>query len=175
MAGTDVIREPKFFTDDCALIAEMLKSQWSLGPGETPEILYIPEQLAVNARVGYIYVYPMNRSYNISSIDYQNLTVRSTIGIKLSTRFRDKHFLWSGEIIRILLANRRRGPRCLMDYLYLELLGDRQMTDLSGWYSTTFDIRLTTFAKGIRSAGFGDRINNEIADEFDSINGGEGE
>lgn len=163
-----VVPEPEMYCDDAKLIADMLKDQWALGTQDQANITYIPEQIMVNARVGSIFVYPVSRTNRISSVDYQTLQRVSNLSIKVSTRFREDHFDWCNEVYRILLANRRRGQKCMNGWLFLEITGDHQLRDLSGWYSTTIDVRLTTYNKSIQSAGFGDTINTKLADTSSS-------
>ncbi len=152
------------YSDDAKMIAEMLRDQWSLGPQQEANITYIPEQIMVSARVGNIFVYRVSRNNRISTTDYQTLQRQSNLSIKVSTRFRENHFAWCEEVYRILLANRRKGHAEMGGWLFLEITNDRSMVDLSGWYTTTIDIRLTTYAKPIHSAGFGDRINKIVED-----------
>lgn len=50
----DVVEEESFFTDDVKLIADMLKTDWSLGPENSPNVNYEPSAFLTNARVGTI-------------------------------------------------------------------------------------------------------------------------
>lgn len=155
------IAESDLFPDDEKLIADMLKNQWSLEIGDKPNIEYIPESFMMDAgRVGTIYVYSMSASEQVSSTDYATLRRTVALGIRLSTRNREQHFEYGREIRRILAANRRagQGKEKLKGYTYLEVNNIRRATDLNGWYTTTFDIRLITFNLPLRSEGFGPYI-----------------
>lgn len=167
----ETIRENELFPDNARMITNMIKNQWSLGAQNECNITFIPEQYMVNARVGSIFVYPISTTNQISSTDYHTLQRTARLGVKVSTRMRENHYVWCEEVYRILMANRRRGQKCMHGWLFLEVTGERQMTDLSGWYTTTFDIKLTTYAKPIRSAGFGDKVNKMIEDSINSNNG----
>lgn len=160
----DVVQENSFYTDDTKLIAEMIKREWSLGPEYMPNVTYIPEEMAVNSRLGYVYVYRVSRSNRITTVDYRTYGRDSYISIKLSTRLRKDMYAFGDEIYRILLANRRLGQDRMEGYTYLEILSDKETRDLSGWYTTTIDTKLVTYNKAIRSAGFGDTINRQIDD-----------
>ena len=160
----DVVPENSFYTDDAALIVDMLKRDWSLGPDYMPNVTFIPEEMMVNARLGYVFVYRVSRSNRITTVDYRTLGRESYVSIKISTRLRKDMFAFADEIFRILLANRRLGQNRMEGYTYLEIQSDRETKDLSGWYTTTIDIKLVTYNKAIRSAGFGDTINRQIDD-----------
>lgn len=147
--------ETEFFTDDAKLIYDLLNDNWSLNKDMRPTMAYVPEAYMMNAREGSIYVYPISRQNSITSMDYRTMGRTSMVGIKLSARVRERYFEWSQEVYRIMLANRRKGFNDLNGYYYIEVMDDRQATDLTGWYSTTFDIKLTTYVKPIVSAGFG--------------------
>ena len=159
-----VVPENKFYTDDAGLIANMLKEQWSLGPDYMPNVTYIPEEMAVNSRLGMIFVYRLTRQNRITTVDYRTYGRDSYVSIKISTRLRKDMFAFADEVYRILLANRRLGQDRMEGYTYLEIQNDRELRDLSGYYTTTIDVRLVTYNKAIRSAGFGDTINRQIDD-----------
>jgi hypothetical protein len=158
------VREYPFFTDDAAVISNMLRDQWSLGPEQTPNIMYVPETYVVNARVGAIYVYVTSVSNNISSMDYRTIDREARVNIKVSTRFRDTHFLWNDEVYRILLSNRRIGRRHQVGASFLKVNNYHTLQNESGWYTTIFEVVLTYHNMAIRSAGFGDKINRQIED-----------
>ena len=161
----DPVRENVFFTDDAAVIAKMLANEWSLGPENTPNIMYIPETYIVNSRVGSIYVYVAGTPKpRISTTDYRTLDKSVRVNIKLDTRRRDTHFLWGEEIVRIILANRRKGRRNQVGASYLELGSVRPLPNESGWYTTIIEVTLVYHNMAIRSAGFGDKINRQIED-----------
>lgn len=151
--------ETPMYTDDVSLVAQMLKDQWSLGPDQEPNIQFEPEAFMANSmtetgRNGLIYVYQLSRTNRVASTDYRTLERTSHISIRVSNRFRNIHYLWCDEVYRILLANRRLGNADLNGYTFLEINNDQQSNDLSGYYTTTFDIKLTCYASPIRSHGF---------------------
>jgi len=159
------VEEYLFFTDDAAVIAKLLRDEWSLGPENTPNIMYVPETYVVNSRVGSIYVYVAGAPrMKISTTDYRTLDKSVKVNIKLDTRFRETHFKWGQEIMRIILANRRLGRRGQVGANYLELTNYRPLPNESGWYTTVFEVVLTYHNMAIRSAGFGDKINRQIED-----------
>lgn len=149
--------ETPFFTDDVALIYHLLQDNWSLDKDTMPTMAYKPEAYMMGSRVGSVYVYPISRQNTVSSTDYRTIQRTAVIGVKLANRNRERHFEWGQEIYRIVMANRRAAFDNLNGYYYIELTGDRQSTDLSGWYTTTFDLKLTTYVLPIKSAGFGKR------------------
>ena len=69
------------------------------------------------------------------------------------------------EIYRIAMANRRLGQKSLRGYTYFEIINDRIQNDLSGWYTATMDLKLTSYNYPLRSAGFGDRVNRLIEED----------
>lgn len=161
---TDPVKETPLFSDEPAMIAEMLRENWSLGPEDTPTIAYVPEEYMTSARVALIYVYQVSRYNSISTTDYRSLQRTSFIAVRLNTRFRNKLFEFMQEVYRIIMANRRLGQKELGGYTYMEIINDRVQNDLSGWYTATMDVKLTSYAYPIQSAGFGDRINRQIED-----------
>lgn len=161
MFNTNVDETP-LFTDDAGVIGELLKENWSLGPGKEPAISYKPESYMMNARYGAIYIYTISRNTQVSSTDYRTLQITSHVGIKISNSIRENHFEMCEEIKRILMANRRTGKKNLGGYTFLELGSERFSNDLVGWYTTTMDISLKSYNTPLRSAGFGDRINSRI-------------
>ena len=160
----DPVPETNLYSDDVRLIADMIREEWSLGPGNEVNIEYMPESTMGTARVGQVYTYLISRNNRISTTDYRTLERHTRIGIRVSNRFRENHYLWCDEIYRILMANRRCGQKRLNRYTFLEVTGDRMFNDLQGWYTTTIDIELTSYNVPIRSAGFGDEINRRIAE-----------
>lgn len=147
--------EVEYFTDDARLIADLLREQWSLGPGEEPVVSFVPESQMMQARIGAIYVYTLSMPLNISTVDFRTMQKLGYVSMRLSNRDRARHFAWGQEVMRILLAN-RRSPR-LGDngYTFMEVTSVRQTPDLSGWYTATFDVKLTSYHRPIRSDGFG--------------------
>ena len=158
----DNVAETPLFTDDAMTIGNMIADQWSLGPGREPSLSYKPESYRMNARYGAIYIYQISRNSQISTCDYRTLHVTSHIGIKISSATRENHFEICEEVKRILMANRRAGKKRLGGYTFLEMGSERFSNDLIGWYTTTIDIRLTSYNTPLRTAGFGDSINKRI-------------
>lgn len=154
--------EHPFATDDAAMIADLLRRDWALGPGREPSIAHDPSQLVTSARYAAIYVYLLNRSNRISTVDYRTMERTAYIGIRVDASIRDNFMDVCQEVYRILLANRRGGKCRLGGYTYLEITADRQPNDTQGFYSCTIDIKLTSFNTPIYSAGFDEPMNSEI-------------
>ena len=169
----DPVPETPLYTDDVRMINDMFEEQWSLGPGHELNTTFEPSSYMVNARLGQIYVYQTSRNNRISSTDYRTLERRSHISIRVSNPNRDEHYLWCDEVYRILVANRRRGQNRFGGYTYLELHDDHTSNNQIGWYTTTIEIELISFNTPLRSAGFGDRINRQIADRATETTAGE--
>ena len=158
------VSETTMFTDDVGMIGNIIRNQWSLGPGHEVNVAYKPSSYMVNARLGQIYVYLTSRNNKVSSTDYRTLERRSHLSVRVSNPNREEHYLWCDEVYRIILANRRLGQRRFGGYTHMELRDDHTSNDLAGWYTTTIEIELISPATPILSAGFGDRINREIRD-----------
>ena len=56
----------RYYRDVPQMVANWFKTQWSLGPQQTPNVEYIPEKFIMNARVGAIYVYPTYMNEDIA-------------------------------------------------------------------------------------------------------------
>lgn len=166
----DPVEEQPFYYDEPKIIAELLKKEWSLGPQNSPNVEYDPHGFYMSTRTGGIYVYRISGTNRISSIDYQAVHRDSYLGIRVSNPKRENHLRWCQEVYRILLSNRRHHP-ALGDYLFLEVTGERESNDLTSYYVTTFDVKMTRYNKPIRSAGFGDRINKAIDDLANNTTG----
>lgn len=149
-----------FYSDDVRLIAKLIEDEWSMY--EPPVINFEPESFMVNSRIGSIYIYHTSYRFEPSSVSYATMRKTSSIGIRISNRFREHHLDWCNEVMRILLANRRAGASNLNGYTYLTVDKFTPLNTLSGWYTTTVDITLTGYAAPIQSPGFGERINKEI-------------
>lgn len=162
MFEDDPVKEENLFADEPKFIADMLREDWSLGDKKRPNITFKPESTWVDSRLGAIYVYMLDRYNSISSMDYRTLERRTALAIKLSARDRGVFYEFAEEIYRILMANRRLGKRALHGNTFLEVESERFLNDLSGFYTVTFNIRLTTFNKPIKSAGFGATIDKEM-------------
>lgn len=147
--------EALYFSDDAKLFAEMIQEQWSLGPGEEPVVAYVPESYFMQARIGSIYVYKVSMPMSISTVDFRTVQRLGYVSLKLSVRDRERFFEWGQEVMRILLANRRSPVLRDWGYTFYEVTSVKDTPDLSGWYSSTFDIKLTRYNNPIRSHGFG--------------------
>lgn len=152
------VRESPLFTDEPRMIAEMLRDQWSLGPDDIPTIAYVPEEYMTSARIAFIYVYQVSRYNSVSTTDYRALQRTSFLAIRINTRFRNKLFEYMDEVYRIAMANRRLGQDKLGGFTYFEVINDRVQNDLSGWYTATMDIKLTSYNYPVKSPGFGERV-----------------
>lgn len=166
----DPVPETVIYSDDVKIIADLIKSEWSLGPEHTPNVIYEPQSFLAANRVGGIYVYKVSSNNRISAIDYQSLERSTTIGVRVSNPMRHNHLAWCQEVYRILLSNRRHHP-VLGNYLFLEVLGEKESNDLTAYYVTTIDVKLTRYNMPIKSAGFGDRINKAIDDLANNTTG----
>ena len=152
--------EDGLFNEDARFLTELIQSEWSLDMDNIPEsISYEQESFMTNARVGSIYVYEVSVPFGISTTDYATLRRTGHVSIRVSNRFRENHIKWCNEISRILLANRRAGPEILNGYEYLEVTNYRPSNDLSGWYTTTIEVKLTQPHVPVESPGFGSRVN----------------
>ena len=148
------------------IISDIIKGQWSLDIGDEPVVAYRRDAYMMNSRVGAIYVYMISGTQNISTIDYRTTQRVANVSIRLSNPDRDRHLRWMEEIERILMTNRRAGPRVLGGYEFLEITSISPANDLSGYYTTTIDVKLTGFAFRIHSAGFGvDNVGRSIRPE----------
>ena len=67
------------------------------------------------------------------------------------------------------MANRRLGQNRLDGFTYFEVINDRVQNDLSGWYTATMDIKLTSYNDPVKSAGFGKRVNKALEEYTKSI------
>lgn len=159
---TSPVKETVLFTDEPQFIVNLLRENWSLREGDLPTIACIPEEYITSARAGFVYVYQISRYNSVSSTDYSSLQRTSFIAIRLNTRYREKLYEYMDEIYRIIYANRRVGQKGLMGFSYLEVINDRLMNDVSGWYTATMDVKMTSYNYPLRSAGFGDRINRDV-------------
>lgn len=172
-----MIPETELFTDDAALLGELLRREWSLEPGREPSIAWDVQAQLMAGRYGAVFVYMVSRSSDIATVDYRTLERISHLGIKITAPFRANLIEICQEVERILMAHRRAGKDRLGGYTYLEMVSERFMNDLSGIYSCTIDVRMTSHHTPLRTAGMGSPV-NEIVDERichpdDSISGKE--
>lgn len=159
---TQGVPETSFYTDDAKLVADILKDEWGLDMDVPDSITYVPESFMMNARVGSIFVYSVSTPFRIATTDYATLNKTSHVSIRVSNRFRENHFRWCNEVIRIILANRRAGPVILNGYEYMEMTNFRPNQDQSAWYTSTIEVRLVHPHVAIQSAGFGNKVNESI-------------
>lgn len=158
------VEENPLFTDEPAFIVDLLKRSWSLDAEDFPTITCVPEEYMTSARVGFIYVYHISRYNSVSSTNYSTIQRTSFIAIRLNTRFRHKLYAYMDEIYRIIYANRRVGQKKLNGYTFMEVINDRIQNDLSGWYSATMDVKLTSYNYPLRSHGFGQEMRSIAVD-----------
>ena len=145
----------EYFNDDPKFLAEMLDENWNTFPLEKPVITYKPEQWMSSARSAFVYVYQISRYNSVSSTDYRTLQRTSFLAIRLSCPNREAFFTYMDHVYKIVLAHRRIGQRDLHGYTYLEIINDRVMNDLSGWYTGTMDVKMTCYNYPVSSDGFG--------------------
>lgn len=157
---TDPTKESPLFTDEPRMIAEYLRTNWSLGPDDTPTIAYVPEEFMTSARVAFIYVYQVSRYNSLSSTDYRTIQRTSYLAVRLNTRFRHKLYEYMQEVYRILMGIRRMGQKGLGGYTYFEIINDRVQNDQKGWYTATMDVKLVSYAYPLMSPGFGSKWDN---------------
>lgn len=162
MNTTTPVDETPLFTDEPKMIADLLRDNWSLGPDDTPTISHIPEEYMTSARVAFIYVYQISRYNSVSSTDYNTIQRTSFLAIRLNTRFRHKLFEYMDEVYRIAMANRRLGQNRLKGFTFFEVINDRVQNDLTGWYSATMDLKLTSYNYPLKSDGFGQKYRSDL-------------
>lgn len=149
------------------MLCELLEQEWDTGLNDKPTFTYQPESLMVNARLGTIHVERLTRTNGIDTSDYRTVRRNSYLSVKISCRFRETMLSWGEEFYRIIMEN-RRAPT-IRPWEFMEISAERPTPDLSGWYTTVFDIKLTRYCEPIRSHGFG-----RAADQFKSLPDGEG-
>lgn len=144
-----------FDPDLPAIVSDMIKEQWALDIGDEPVVAYKRDSYMMNSRVGAIYVYMLSVVPQISTVDYRATQRVAQLSIRITNPHRDRHIRWVNEVYRILMANRRAGPCKLGGYEFLEITSLTPSNDLSGFYTDTIDVRMTGYAFGIESDGFG--------------------
>lgn len=152
--------EEDFFPDDVAMVTEMLKREWSLGLSMLPVISYDQQGLYADARESYVFVYHVSGYNSISSTDYRSMQATTFLGIKVSCPFRKQLYTTIREIYRILLANRRAGPKKLNGYTYFEIISHHLDEGELGWYSGTIDLKMISYCRPVYSPGFGAEANS---------------
>lgn len=156
--GWDV-GEYEYFNDDVSFIKELLEENWdTFGEWhqEAPVISCDPKQWMTSARHGgFIYVYQISRYNSVSSTDYRTLQRTVFIAIRSTAPHRDMLYRMVDQIYKIVMAHRRVGQDKLLGYTYMEVINDRISNDLTGWYTNTLDLKLTSYNFPIESDGFG--------------------
>lgn len=152
--GWDVGRY-QYFTDDVKLIYDLLDENWDTYPMEKPVIAYMPEQWMSHGDRAFIYVYHISRYNSVSTVDYRTIQRTSFIAIRTTARTREYLYGVVDNIYKIIYAHRRVGQKDLGGFTYLEIINDRSLNDLTGWYTNTLDIKLTSYNYPIESSGFG--------------------
>lgn len=165
----DPVQEPGFYPDVAKLIAELLIDNWDRPIGHVPAISYKPEQYMVSANFGAVYVYALNTNPQITTVDYRTVQMNPQVGIKVSCRFRENHEEICSEIYRILMLYRRAGIHRLDGFSYIQIISERRSNDMSGWYMTTIDIQLISYATPIESAGFGPEVEKKLRAPCDCL------
>ena len=161
--------ERQFFTDDAAMLANLLKEEWSLPLEMTPVISHLREGMMTDARTGYVDVYKVSNYTSISSTDYRTLQRTSYLDVTVTVRSRDSLFAYMEEIYRIVMANRRVGPKYLNGYTWMEITNDRVDNESNGWYSGMISLKLLSYCYRIRSPGFGKKINSRFINSNDGV------
>jgi len=149
------VGEYEYFNDDPKFIADLLSNNWDTFPLEKPVIAYTPEQWMTSAKYAFIYVYQVSRYNSVSSTDYRTIQRTSFVAIRLSCPNRNSFFTYMDHIQKLIFAHRRIGQKRLHGYTYLEIINDRVVNDLSGWYTGTMDVKLTSYNYPVESDGFG--------------------
>ena len=149
----------QYFNDDVNFIKDLLQENWGTYKEytqEPPVISCDPKQWMTSARAGgFIYVYQISRYNSVSTTDYRTLQRTVFLAIRSTAPHRDMLYRMVDQIYQILLAFRRAGQAELLGYTYLEIINDRISNDLTGWYTNTLDVKLTSYNYPIDSAGFG--------------------
>jgi len=155
--------ESRLYSADAKLLCEIIKADWAIGLDNPLNIEFETEQQMVNSRVGNIFVYQVHRTNEIGTTDYRTLNRVSKLAIKVSTRFWKNHMEWCDEVYRILMQNRRlgKGKFNLGNYIYIEIPTETTYQDLSGWWCTTFDVKLVASHVPLYTDGFGDEFNKD--------------
>lgn len=155
--GWDV-GEYHYFNDDVKFICDMLKDNWdTFGEYgyEPPVFAYKPEKWMTSARNASIYVYQISRYNSVSSTDYRTLQRTAFIAIRTTAPNREMFYATVDRIYKIILAHRRAGQKKLQGFTYMEIINDRISNDLTGWYTNTLDVKMTSYNYPVESDGFG--------------------
>lgn len=153
------VGEYHYFNDDVKFICDLLKENWDTFSDyqmEAPVFQYKPEQwMSSTKNSSVVYVYQISRYNSVSSTDYRTMQRTAFIAIRTSCRHRDVFYRTVDNIYKILLAFRRAGQKNLAGFTYMEIINDRISNDLTGWYTNTLDIKLTSYNYPVESDGFG--------------------
>ena len=146
----------RLFNDDARTITDILKSEWSLGIGETPQFYYDEDRLARTNIPGSIYCYEMSWNSSIVGINYDGSRRVSRITIDMQNpENRERHNEWVNEVLRILNKFRRAGKYQLNGWDYMEPPSVTRRTGYTKYYHSTIEVTLVREVKGYRSSGFG--------------------
>lgn len=142
-----------YFSDDARMICEMLEKDWPDTPGEPhPAFIYDRERFIADSRFGSVFVYLVSSPVTIADTDYRTVDKTPRLALKLSCRSRDLCMKWV-RILDSILMSRRRSMRRFGPYTFLEVSNIRPDNSADGWYSFTFDIKLTGFHIPVRGSG----------------------
>lgn len=139
--------------DDAAMLCRMLEEDWPDTPGEPrPSFAYDREKYMMDSRYGSVFVYLVSSPKSVADIDFRTVDRTPRLAIKLACRSRDLMFRWA-RIIESILQSHRRSMNRFSPYQYLEVTNERPDNSADGWYSYTYDIKLTGYHVPIRSDG----------------------
>ena len=146
----------RLFNDDARTIMELLKSEWSLGLGETPIFYYDEDRMARENIPGSIYCYEMSWNPTKLGINYDGARRVARITIDMQNpENRERHIRWLNEILRILDKFRRAGKYQLNGWDYMEPPSVTRRTGYTSYYHSVIEVSLVREVKGYRSSGFG--------------------
>lgn len=150
----DTEKEPEIYVgDDARLICDMLDREWPATPGEPrPTFMYEREQLMMDSRYGSIFVYLVSSQKSVADTDFRTVDRTPRLAVKLACRSRDLMFRWA-RITESILQSHRRAMHAISPYTYLEVTNERPDNSADGWYTYTYDIKLTGFHIPIRGSG----------------------
>ena len=159
-----------YFGDDAKLLCDILAEDWPDTPGEPrPQFVYEREKLMMDSRYGSVFVYLISSQRMVSDTDFRTADRMPRLAIKLSCRSRELMFRWA-RIIESILQSRRRAMRAVSPYTYLEVTNERPDNSADGWYTYTYDIKLTGYHVPILGSGVFKPSRGY--DGYDEIHGG---
>lgn len=157
-----MIPETPLFTDDAKVLGELLRREWSLPPGKEPSIAYDVRSSVTSSRYASVFIYMVNRSTRIASVDYNQLERVSHLAIKVNATYRENFLEVVQEIERIIMSCRRAGKTNLGGYTYVEMTSERFSNDLSGYYSCTIEVCMTSHNTPLHTAGMASPVNEAV-------------